>query len=109
MILKFVYICVVAPVESFFDRSIADAESAMKAAAGAVGAVVEEGDNIVCRPANIDYFTIINIQLKYVYNLPCGTYSIGGEFGVDLEMVTDVMGVMLLSTMWLMGQQKMWS
>ena len=36
---------------------------------------------------------LLYIQLKYVYNLPCGTYSIGGEFGVDLEMVTDVVGV----------------
>ena len=72
--------------------STADADSAMKAAAGAVDvtvdAVVEvKGDNNVA--VLLIYLIYFTIQVYTIYRVAC----IGGEFGVDLEMVTDVAGV----------------
>ena len=72
--------------------STADADSAMKAAAGAVDvtvdAVVEvKGDNNVA--VLLIFLIYFTIQVYTIYRVA----RIGGEFGVDLEMVTDVAGV----------------
>ena len=61
--------------------SIADAESAMKAAAGAV--MEKEGDDMVA----------VLLVLLIAFIIKRVVYSIANGFGMRLEMVTDVVGV----------------